>query len=400
MKVNKFKPFRMGELFEKIKVKRAKKDMLSKTPSTEFSIPVVYAKYGDNGIMYWGKKDSFDTYKNVISIVYNGVISAGKVYAHERPTGILAESYLIRLKHYDSVPFEANLYMSIIIEFTIYQKYSRENLATWDKKVENDIIYLPVVDGTDDVLDFEYMRAEILELEKGYAKKIDIYLKAVGLNDCDTTSKDLEALSETTTKKTFKMGDLFIKLKAPYKGTGRKQDNVSRQRTSEFSLPLINCKDGDNGVMYYGRKKDFTSHKNVLSIIYNGPPTEGQTYFQDEIGLYTDAYIVGLKNDVIANKEIGLYLTTAINKAIHNREKKKYSRGNKATWENKVENDKIILPVKTDCNGNAVIDNECKYHPDGYIPDFEYMERYIKALEKQVISEVIKLKNNLCVEEN
>lgn len=390
----------MGELFEKLKVKRAKKDMLSKTPSAEFSVPVVYAKYGDNGIMYWGKKDSFDTYKNVISIVYNGVISAGKVYAHERPTGILAESYLIRLKHYDSAPFEANLYMSIIIEFTIYQKYSRENLATWDKKVENDIIYLPVVDGTDDVLDFEYMRAEILKLEKGYAKKIDIYLKAVGLNDCDITSKDLEALSETTTKKTFKMGDLFIKLKAPYKGTGRKQDNVSRQRTSEFSLPLINCKDGDNGVMYYGRKKDFTSHKNVLSIIYNGPPTEGQTYFQDEIGLYTDAYIVGLKDDMIANKEIGLYLTTAINKAIHNREKKKYSRGNKATWENKVENDKIVLPVKTDCNGNAVIDNECKYHPDGYIPDFEYMERYIKALEKQVISEVIKLKNNLCVEGN
>lgn len=400
MKGNKFKPFRMGELFEKLKVKKANKDMLSKTPSTEFSVPVVYAKYGDNGIMYWGKKDSFDTHKNVISIVYNGVISAGKVYAHERQTGILAESYLIRLKRYDSVPFEANLYMSIIIEFTIYPKYSRENLATWDKKVENDIIYLPVIDGTDDILDFEYMRTEILKLEKGYAKKIDIYLKAAGLNDCEITSKDVKALSETTTKKSFKMGDLFIKLKAPYKGAGRKQDNVSRQRTSEFSLPLINCKDGDNGVMYYGRKKDFTSHKNVLSIIYNGPPTEGQTYFQDEIGLYTDAYIVGLKNDIIANKEIGLYLTTAINKAIHNREKKKYSRGNKATWENKVENDEIILPVKTDCNGNAVIDTKCKYHPDGFIPDFEYMERYIKALEKQVISEVIKLKNNLYVEES
>lgn len=43
---------------------------------------------------------------------------------------------------------------------------------------------------------------------------------------------------------------------------------------------------------------------------------------------------------------------------------------------------------------------ECKYHPDGSIPDFEYMERYTKALEKQAISEVIKLKNNLYVEEN
>lgn len=178
---SKFKPFRMGEIFEKIRVKKASKDILSKTPSKEFSVPVVYAKYGDNGIMYWGKKDSFDTYKNVISIVYNGVISAGKVYAHERNTGILAESYFIQLKNCDTVPFEAYLYMSIIIEFTIYPKYSRENLATWDRKVENDIIYLPIVDGTNDVLDYEYMRSEICKLERGYASKIDIYLKAAGL---------------------------------------------------------------------------------------------------------------------------------------------------------------------------------------------------------------------------
>lgn len=168
------------------------------------------------------------------------------------------------------------------------------------------------------------------------------------------------------------MGNLFKKLSSPYKGKGRKQDNVSRIRTKEFSLALINCKDGDNGVMYYGRKEDFTVHNNVLSIIYNGPPTEGQTYFQEEIGLYTDAYIIDLKEMKIPNRHVGIYLATAINKSIHNLAKKKYSRGNKATWESKVEKDEIYLPV--DSNGNI---------------DWKYMEHFISALEKQSLKRVL-----------
>lgn len=50
--------------------------------------------------------------------------------------------------------------------------------------------------------------------------------------------------------KAFRIGALFEKLNAPYIGAGRKQDNVSKERTEEFSLPLINCKWGDNGIMY------------------------------------------------------------------------------------------------------------------------------------------------------
>ena len=72
--------------------------------------------------------------------------------------------------------------------------------------------------------------------------------------------------------KAFRIGALFEKLNAPYIGSGRKQDNVSKERTEEFSLPLINCKWGDNGIMYYGRPSDFVHYENVLSVVYNGPP--------------------------------------------------------------------------------------------------------------------------------
>lgn len=158
-----FKAFAMHDIFEPLKVTKAKKSQLSKVRTEEFCVPVVYAKFGDNGIMYWGKKGEFTTYENVISIVYNGVISAGKVYAQEEPTGILAESYLIRYK-YGTVPFLANLYMSQVIEHRIYPLYSRENLATWNGRVENETIELPVT--ADDNIDFDYMERYIRAIEK------------------------------------------------------------------------------------------------------------------------------------------------------------------------------------------------------------------------------------------
>lgn len=158
-----FKTFAMHDIFEPLKVKKAKKSQLSKIRTEEFCVPVVYAKFGDNGIMYWGKKGEFTTYENVISIVYNGAIAAGKVYAQEEPTGILAESYLIRYK-YGTVPFLANLYMSQVIEHRIYPLYSRENLATWNGRVENETIELPVT--ADGNIDFDYMERYIRAIEK------------------------------------------------------------------------------------------------------------------------------------------------------------------------------------------------------------------------------------------
>lgn len=133
----------MHNIFEPLNVTKAKKSDVRNFKSSEFHIPVVYAKFGDNGIMYWGRKNKFTTYENVISIVYNGAIAAGKVYAQEEPTGILAESYFIQYK-YGQVSFRANLYISQVIEHKIYPIYSRENLAIWNGRVENEIIDLPV----------------------------------------------------------------------------------------------------------------------------------------------------------------------------------------------------------------------------------------------------------------
>lgn len=158
-----FGKFVMHDIFEPLTVKKAVKANVRNYQDNEFCVPVVYAKFGDNGIMYWGRKNEFTTYSNVLSIVYNGVIAAGKCYAQEEETGILAESYLIRYKN-GEVPFLANLYMSKVIEHKIYPLYSRENLAIWNNRVENEVIELPIKsDGTPD---FDYMERYIRAMEK------------------------------------------------------------------------------------------------------------------------------------------------------------------------------------------------------------------------------------------
>lgn len=51
------------------------------------------------------------------------------------------------------------------------------------------------------------------------------------------------------------------------------------------------------------------------------------------------------------------------------------------------------LPIQTDTNNNPIVDTDHKYHPNGYIPDWDFMEKYIRAIEKIVIADVVKYKD-------
>ena len=54
---------------------------------------------------------------------------------------------------------------------------------------------------------------------------------------------------------------------------------------------------------------------------------------------------------------------------------------------NKLKHTTLYLPIVM--NGNSPeIDTTHKYHKDGYIPDFEYMEKYIAELESERIAEL------------
>lgn len=57
----------------------------------------------------------------------------------------------------------------------------------------------------------------------------------------------------------------------------------------------------------------------------------------------------------------------------------KYSYG-RARIKSKLEEEIIKLPIQKDKNGNPIIDENKTYSEQGYIPDWQFMEDYIKSL--------------------
>ena len=148
--------------------------------------------------MYWGREGEFTTFENVISVVYNGVIAAGKVYAQKQATGILAESYFIRLKQHKA-SHNVNLYLATVLEKVLYPKYSRDYLATWDNKVENDIIVLPTKNNKIDFDFIEEFMAEleersVAELEERSVAELEAWLRAAGLENYELTKEERSAI--------------------------------------------------------------------------------------------------------------------------------------------------------------------------------------------------------------
>lgn len=409
----KYEKYKLNEL---AKIEKVKGKPLSKYKEGE--TPYVTGAQSNNGVVGYINAPKKDISKGNCIVV--DPIKGLCMYQENDFVGRGFSGASINALYIEGMDETSAMFIIAAIKKVSLKVASYSYLFNSNKLAEAEIM-LPTLDALDVnspyssngyVPDWKYMKDRVAELEKDRVAELENYLIASGLNDYELTEEDKSvlaaklvdggALSQNSIStdgclkegRKFRIGNLFKKMSAPYLGKGRKQDNVSKVRTSEFNLPLINCKYGNNGIMYYGREKDFRSYESVLTIIYNGPPTEGQVYYQEKIGVYTDAYIVKLKSKEMS-KELGLYLTSAMNQSIHNHQKKKYSRGYKAIWTGRVENDDILLPIQISHDGKPIIDPDRTYHPDGYIPDWEYMEKYIKATEKEIIKEVVLYKDEV-----
>lgn len=152
------------------------------------------------------------------------------------------------------------------------------------------------------------------------------------------------------------------------------------------NTPFIGSTDSNNGVTgYIGQEPIFSG--NAITISYNG--SVGQVFYQEnDFWASDDINVLYLKNHVLNDSLYG-YLSGALKKA-----GSKFSYSYKWNLE-RMKETLIVLPIQTDINNTPVIDQNHTYHPDGYIPDWEYMEKYIKATEKVVIRDVVEWKNEM-----
>lgn len=165
---------------------------------------------------------------------------------------------------------------------------------------------------------------------------------------------------------TYVIGDFMEKLDLKIKKDNfDKRLDTSIEKNDEFSLPLINAKDGNNGIMYYGRSIDFESEKMCLGIVQNGAIATGNVYAQiQRTGVLWDAYLVKPR------EEISEYALLFLSRVVQDTIKKKYNYDNKAIWD-KVKLESIRLPKNSIGN-----------------PDWVFMDLYMKNIEKIAVKTV------------
>ena len=267
---------------------------------------------------------------------------------------------------------------------------------------------LPVIESPDadheytvDDVDYEYMQERIVELEQERLTELErerdaelgCYLAASNLDSYELTAEDRKVLSlvpgsasgdasasedgcggERVAFKSFKICDVFKKVEAKCKKADfDKRRDTSAVPSEEYCVPLVNAKVGDNGIMFYGRESDWDTQEMCIDIIQNGAVATGTVYAQPQrVGVLWDAYLLKPLTDV-RSAEALLYMAKCIEKVT----KEQFSYDKKATWD-RVKLCKISLPVAS----------------DGSV-SFDYMERYIRAIEKLVIVEVAKHNDRL-----
>lgn len=135
--VSEWREFIIGELFEKLQLDVKKEDFnktfdVSEERTDEFNLPLVNAKHGNNGIMYYGRESDFETAEMTIDIVQNGAIATGDVYAQPQKTGVLWDAYLVKPKAKIGSAFTL-MFLATVLEKAIKDKFSYDDKCVWDK---------------------------------------------------------------------------------------------------------------------------------------------------------------------------------------------------------------------------------------------------------------------------
>ncbi len=340
---------------------------------------VITAGLSNNGVL--GRSDIkakvFESHSITIDMF-------GCAFYRSFPYKMVTHARVFSIKPKFEINHKIGLFLSTLF-FDYPKKFGYENMCSW-AKIKNDKVILPLKPTANAQtlkdIDFNFMEKFIAELEQCRLAELEAYLKATGLSNTTLSNDEENALNLFNGKnsggggntpcgltwQSFKLGDLFEKVSAKFLGKGDKFKATSKSITDTHNIPLVYCKKGNNGIMYWGKKGDFETYNNIISIIYNGVIATGLTYaHRDEVGILAESYFIKFKNGN-PNFLCNLFIKTAIEKVLY----PKYSRDNLATWANKVENELIFLPT----NQHGKI-------------DFHFMHTFINALMKQTIQGVV-----------
>ena len=157
----------------------------------------------------------------------------------------------------------------------------------------------------------------------------------------------------------------------------KKGKRLTSEDQEEGVNNYIGAIDSNNGVANHIGQTPI--HKgNTISLSYNG--SVGEAFYQPEPYWATDDVNALYSKYDGFNEPIGLFMAATIRQ-----EKYRFSYGRKWTLDN-MNITEICLPVQHNNNGSIFIDDTKKYSDNGYVPDWQFMEDYIKSLHHKPLT--------------
>lgn len=363
------KNFFIKDLFEVINNPQLDKENFTFSESAEY--PYFTRTENNNGILGYVEylDEEHKTKGNSLAV---GMISMKFHYMHhDFYAGQFTKTLMPKFQGFDE-----KLAMYFIGILNKHSEYYQSFLVRHFKdKVSETVVALPVIESpvpnhkyTVDDIDWQYMRERIAELERERIAELDAYLIATGLDDYELTDEDKRTLAVSKEAELGKFslggeGGLF-NIYSP-----KKRFNAN---TVQFGgkYPYVARGSSNNGIRGF-----ITEDEQYLS------PAKSLSFGQDTATVYyqPDAYFTGdkIKVMVLNNRELtpelAEYFIAAIAKAFSN-----FAWGQNSFNESIIKSTEIVLPVKSDGT-----------------PDFDYMERYIRAVEKLAIADVVRYKDRM-----
>ena len=373
-----FREFKVGELFDGV---TGDTDIKKKHLDGD-GYPVITAGVDNLGVAGYSSVDAKILPANTLTVDMFGNCYF-RPFEYKMVTH--ARVFSLSLKTGQLTP-ETGLFICTVLKW-LPSKYNYSNMCSYNK-IKAETIQLPVKPGTDEVnyteddIDWNYMEVHIRELEEVHIRELeevhirelDAYLKETGLDDYRLTDDEREVLEREPMFKEFTVGELFDVV-------GNKQVRSQKnivERADGIPFVVQSTKNNmvkchvDRQALLDGGETVYDGNAIVLGVV-----SPVASYQENEFGA---SQSISLRADFL-NPTRGLYLVTVIRKVIE----AKYSYTNLPGIQ-KYKEDVIQLPVKSGTN-------DVNYTEDDI--DWDYMELYVRAKEKQVIVDLVDYKNTV-----
>ena len=349
--------------------------------------PVVSSGNDNTGILGCSDIEACVIPKNTITVDMFGNVYYRdfdyKMVTHARVFALLPNGF--------SLDEKTGLYFATSLAW-LSHVFSYNNMCSY-KKIKDMEIEIPVIKSPDpdheytvEDIDFEYMKQRIAELEKQRIAELekqriaelDAYLTASGLNNYKLTDEDKNALSSST-RQTFKEFDLSVLFDI---STTKSVDKNKLDFVADGEYDFIGRTPVNWGIQGKLHKLSFEPNpKDSFSLIQVGETVA--LWREKEWYASQNLFLLNPKIDEV--KENKLYFQGVINKEM-SRYGKEYS--SYPTMKSLAAT-KILLPVVKSP------DTDHEYTPADI--DWQYMERYIRAIEKLAIADVVRYKDRTIV---